>query len=75
MRNTVAIDKDVFVAAEEMAKKQNRTIDDIVSELARRSLETGLPWEIRNGIPVLPKRPNGVPVTPEIVNALRDEEP
>ncbi|PWE56829.1 CopG family transcriptional regulator [Metarhizobium album] len=75
MRNTVAIEKDVFVAAEEIARKQNRSIDDVVSELARRSLKISAPWEIRNGIPVLPKRANGVPVTPEIVNALRDEEP
>jgi len=32
-------------------------------------------FETRNGIPLLPRRPDGGPVTLEMVNALRDELP
>jgi hypothetical protein len=30
--------------------------------------------EYRNGVPLLPRRPQNVPVTVELVNRLRDED-
>ncbi len=74
MQMTLAIDNDVATAATEIAKKENRTVDEVISELARRSLETSRQWEKRNGIPLLPERPDGKPVTLDVVNALRDED-
>lgn len=74
MKATLAIDDDVFEAAKAMAERQHKSVDEIISTLARRSLEEARPWETRNGIPLLPKRPNGRAVTMEIVNALRDED-
>jgi hypothetical protein len=33
-----------------------------------------LPREYRNGVPLLPRRPNGPQVTTALVNRLRDED-
>ena len=48
---------------------------EVVSELARRSLNEGPRVKYRNGIPVF-VRPEGsnVVITLELVNALRDDE-
>lgn len=75
MGTHVTIDEDVVRAAEKLAQDQGRTIGEVVSELARRSLPVEEPEIVyRNGFPQLPRR-EGVTVTMELVNALRDEEP
>ena len=74
MKTTLAIDDDVLEAAKAMAEQQRKSVDEIISALARRSLKESRPWETRNGIPLLPKRAHGRPVTMETVNALRDED-
>lgn len=75
MRTTLAIDDDVLTAAKAIAHQTNRTIGEVVSELARRSLRPPVARAQRNGVPLLPVRKPGVIVTPEIVNVLRDEMP
>jgi hypothetical protein len=75
MRTTLAIDDDVLTAAKAIARQSNRTIGEVVSDLARSALCPPSPQRKRNGIPLLPLRAAGVIVTPEIVNALRDELP
>lgn len=73
MRTTVTIDDDVLTAAKAIADQRNEALGKVISELARRSLQRpALTTKVRNGIPLLPRRP-GPPVTLEIVNALRDE--
>ncbi|GLK48397.1 hypothetical protein GCM10017620_13700 [Brevundimonas intermedia] len=75
MRTTLAIDDDVLNAARAIAVHQDRTVGEVVSELARQALrkrETTV--RFRNGVPLLPDRP-GPMVTLEDVNALRDELP
>jgi len=74
MKTTLTIDDDILDAAEALAKRQNRSVDEIISDLVRRSLGLSRPVETRNGIPLLPKRPGSPPVTLEMVNALRDED-
>ena len=74
MGTHVTIDEDVVRAAEKLALEQNRTVGEVISELARQSLPAGAEITYRNGIPQLPRRP-GVVVTMELVNELRDEEP
>ena len=75
MRTTITIDDDVLSAAKAIARQENRTVGEVVSELARRSLHPPRRTAERNGIPLLPvRRPHGV-VTIDIVNALRDELP
>ena len=75
MRTTLAIDDDVLNAARAIAVHQDRTLGEVVSELARQTLqkrETTV--RFRKGVPLLPDRP-GPMVTLEDVNALRDELP
>lgn len=75
MGTHVTIDEDVVRAAEKLAREQHRSVGEVISELARRSLPVAQQIEYRNGIPLLPRRPGNGPVTLELVNALRDEEP
>jgi hypothetical protein len=75
MRTTLAIDDDVLVAAKAMAEQQNRSLGDVISDLARKSLRRPQPPAERNGIPLLGVRPGTPPVTLATVNALRDELP
>ncbi|HEX4767983.1 MAG TPA: CopG family transcriptional regulator [Lichenihabitans sp.] len=75
MRTTLTIDDDVLLAARALAEHKRRSLGAVISDLARRSLETPGPAAERNGIPLLGVRPNASPVTLEIVNALRDEMP
>ncbi|WP_307366198.1 CopG family transcriptional regulator [Brevundimonas sp. SORGH_AS_0993] len=75
MRTTLAIDDDVLNAARAIALHQDRTIGEVVSDLARQALEKRPSTvRFRNGVPLLPDRP-GPLVTIEDVNALRDELP
>jgi hypothetical protein len=74
MGTHVTIDEDVVRAAEKLALEQNRTVGEVISELARQSLPAEPEIVYPKGFPVLPRRP-GVVVTLELVNALRDEEP
>lgn len=73
MRTTLAIDDDVLIAAKAVAQQSNRTIGEVVSDLARRALRPPMAPMARNGIPLLPVKAPGVLVTLDIVNALRDE--
>ena len=73
MRTTIAIEDDVLTAARAIARQRNQSVGTIVSELARHSLRPPVARAERNGVPLLPVREKSVIVTPEIVNALRDE--
>ncbi len=75
MRTTLAIDDDVLMAAKAIADQQRRSLGNVVSDLARRSLHRPTPPARRNGVPLLPLRDEQAFVTLEIVNALRDEAP
>lgn len=75
MRTTIAIDDDVLDAAKAIARQRSETVGKVVSELARSSLRPVVASTERNGIRLLPVRRADAVVTPEIVNALRDEVP
>lgn len=75
MRTTLAIDDDVLVAAKAMAQQQDRSVGEVISDLARRSLRRPAAGGQRNGVPLLSPKPDAPPVTLDIVNALRDEAP
>jgi hypothetical protein len=75
MRTTLSIDDDVLLAAKAIAGQQGRSLGEVVSELARRSLKRPAPQAERNGIPLLTSRPGSPPVTMDLVNSLRDEAP
>lgn len=77
MRTTLAIDDDVLAAAKHLAERQQRTVGDVISTLARQALSRdGRSSRVeRNGIPLLPSKKGAVPVTMALVNQLRDEQP
>ncbi|MEW6703936.1 MAG: CopG family transcriptional regulator [Pseudomonadota bacterium] len=77
MRTTIAIDDDVLAAAKHLAERDHKSVGEVISMLARQGLARGgrAARSERNGIPLLPSRRSAVPVTPELVNQLRDELP
>ena len=75
MRTTLSLDDDVLLAAKAIAGQQGRSLGDVVSELARRTLQRPVAKAERNGIPLLTSRSDSPPVTMDLVNALRDETP
>lgn len=77
MRTTLAIDDDILAAAKHLAERDQKSVGEVISNLARQGLARGFraARAERNGIPLLPSRRGAAPVTPELVNQLRDEMP
>ncbi len=76
MRTTLAIDDDVLVAAKGLAQRQNKTVGEVISTLARQALRPqASKRQTRNGVPLLQGRATAPPVTSGLVNELRDENP
>jgi hypothetical protein len=74
MRTTLDISQDVLLAAKELAARQNLTMGEVISDLARKALRAGEspPTGTRNGFPLL--APTGQVITSELIKALQDEE-
>lgn len=73
VRTTLAIADDVLLAAKAIARNEGKTVGDVITDLARRSLRKEVVEGLQDEIPHLPlSRPDAV-VTMEIVNAMRDE--
>lgn len=74
MRTTLEIDDDVLQAAKEIAANRSTTAGRVLSELARKALEPAKAPRVRNGVPLIARRPKGsVRPTMTLVNRLRDE--
>jgi hypothetical protein len=73
MGTAVKIDADVLEAALALARDEKRSVDEVVSELARQSLQRLERPLMRSGLPLLPRKAEAKPVTLAIVNALRDD--
>jgi hypothetical protein len=74
MRTTLTIDDDVLAAARGLAEREHKNVGEVISALARQALSPRKAARIvRNGVPLLPVRAGLAPVTPELVNQLRDE--
>ena len=76
MRTTLDLDEDVLQAAKELASVRGVTAGRVVSDLVRKALTPTGPFpKMRNGVPLLPRRPAVAPiVTMKLVNQLRDDE-
>jgi len=76
MRTTLELDDDILEAAKEIAQIRKTTAGRVLSQLARKALTPPPPASmIRNGVPLLPRRPEGSPIlTMKLVNELRDDE-
>jgi hypothetical protein len=81
MRTTLDIDPEILQAAKELARQQNRTAGEMLSELARQGLRAAMAAPSSAGHEKTPASffgfrpfsPRGAPVTNELVNKLRDE--
>lgn len=76
MRTTLNLDDDVLLAVQERARRERRTIGDVVSELARQALSGRTPApgeEELHGFRPLPAR--GRPVSNAAIDRLREDEP
>jgi len=75
MRTTIDIADDVLQAARELAELRGETLGALISALARKGLEAPpAAAAIRNGVPLLPRRPEGAPKpTLKLVNKLRED--
>ena len=79
MRTTIAIDDDVLLAAKALARRDGSSIGAVISELARKGLNSGSQVDgvAENdgfyGFRPLPKR--GKPVTNELIDRLREDGP
>jgi Arc/MetJ family transcription regulator len=74
MRTTLDLDDDVLQAAKEIAATRRSTTGRVVSDLVRKALQNRHHERVRNGVPVLPRRPaEARRPTMKLVNELRDD--
>jgi hypothetical protein len=74
VRTTLDIDEDVLQAAKELAASRSTTAGRILSDLARKALQPRRGPRVRNGVPLMSRRPKGAPrPTMALVNRLRDD--
>jgi hypothetical protein len=64
-----------LTAAKAIAQQTDRTVGEVVSDLARSALRPKIQPREHSGIPLLHVRNSDAVVTPEIVDTLRDELP
>lgn len=78
MRTTLDIADDVMQAARERARRERKTIGEMISELARRALTTPQePQSVKEPDAVYGIKPfarRGGIVTNELINKLREED-
>lgn len=76
LRTTLAIDDDVLLAAKEMAAMEHKSVGEVISSLARRTLRPHPSGQgTRNGVPLLAVRADAPRVTSELVRQLQEELP
>lgn len=75
MRTTLDIEDEILLTVKQIAQQRKTTAGSVVSGLLRESLAPkSFAIEYRDGVPVLPRRPNGPTVTTELVNRLLNED-
>ena len=74
MRTTLDIDDDVLQAAKELAAARKKTTGQVISELARKSLDPTVTYTMRNGVPVIPHIPGTPLMTLADVERMLDED-
>lgn len=70
MRITIDVDEDVLDALRELAQQRDVTVEQVASDLVREALRPSTEYKMRNGLPLLPVRPDAVPVTLDLVRRL-----
>jgi len=75
MRTTLTIDRDVFEAAQSLARASGRRLGQVVSELMRRGLRSQQPRSSRNGLPVFAVPPDAPVIPSDRAHDLLADEP
>ncbi len=76
MRTTLNLDDDVLLAAKDRARRDGRTVGEVISELARTALtapRSGPSGQPSHGFHPLPSR--GPVVSNAVIDGLREDEP
>jgi hypothetical protein len=74
VKTRIDVDDDVLQAVSEIATNRQTTPGQVLSDLVRKALRSTETASVRNGAPLMPRRPQGSPlITMETVNRLRDE--
>ena len=74
VRTTLDIDDDVLQAAKEIAAMRKKTVGQILSEFAREAMCPPRNYTVRNGVPVIPRRPGQRLMTLADVKRLQEDE-
>lgn len=78
MRTTLSVDDDVLLAVKERAKREQRTVGEVMSDLARQALTgqhhagTEASAEAFHGFEPFPHR--GPAVSNDLIDQLREDE-
>ncbi len=73
MRTTLKIDNDVLKAARNLASAQDKTVGEVISDLARRGLAPRVPRKIDREFPVFDVSDEAAPLTSELVQLALDD--
>jgi len=74
VRTTLDLDDDVLQAVKELAAMQKKTAGQVASELMRKALEPARTFKVRNGVPILPRKPGARLITTADVRRWLDED-
>lgn len=70
MRTTLTLDDDILEAARRLAESQHRSLDKVISHLARRGLEAS---GVRRGFPTFDVPRGASPITLEMVKRAEED--
>jgi hypothetical protein len=74
MRVTLMIDRDILLAARQIAALEKRSLGQVISGLARQSLkQSHSKFATRNQVPLLRVRPSVKPITTDFIRQLQNE--
>ena len=73
MRTTLNLDEDLVQVAKQLARQRGTTAGQVISELARQTLEPKSSPKVRNGVPLFTPKPGARKPHLALVNQLRDE--
>ena len=74
MKASLQIDDDVYKAAERLASSESRSIDEVLSDLARKGLDAER-GQVEDGVfPVFAVSKDSPPITSEMVKAALDDD-
>jgi len=75
VRTSLDLDEDILRAAKDLAEERSQSLGRVLSELVRKGLQpSGELLEVRNGVPLLARKPGARPVTSQMVKDLLESE-